>query len=134
MFKWSSSIPSDRSYSGYVKSKLYFTCRSSDTLNCQMTPRNKVNIGAYVSRSEVHRLLRSFEHVVRKPVHPMRHLNEVQVARAVTDPGMAEFSSCYCGSQCLSVNYSPLMESLRRDKPVYKEGWTWSWTHDNPTG
>ena len=28
---------------------------------------------------EVHRLLRSFEHVVRKPVHPMRHLNEVQV-------------------------------------------------------
>ena len=43
----------------------------------------EVNIGAYVSRCEVYRLLRSFEHVVRKPVHPMRHLNEVQVARAV---------------------------------------------------
>ena len=42
-----------------------------------------MNIGAYVSRCEVHRLLRSFEHVVRKPVDPMRHLNEVQVARAV---------------------------------------------------
>jgi Transposase and inactivated derivatives len=48
-----------------------------------VTPQNKVNIGAYVSR-EVHRLLRSFEHVVHKPVNPMRHLNEVQVARAVT--------------------------------------------------
>ena len=49
-----------------------------------MTPQNKVNIGAYVSRCEVHRLLLSFEHVVRKPVHPMKHLNEVQVARALT--------------------------------------------------
>jgi hypothetical protein len=49
-----------------------------------VTPQNKVNIGAYVSRCEVHRLLRSFEHVVCKPVHPMRHLNEVQVTRAVT--------------------------------------------------
>ena len=71
------------SYSGYVKSKLYSTCRRSHALNCQVTPQNKVNISAYVSR-EVHRLLRSFEHVVRKPVHPMSHLNEVQVARAVT--------------------------------------------------
>ena len=42
-----------------------------------------MNIDAYVSRCEVFRLQRSFEHV-RKPVHPMRHLNEVQVARAVT--------------------------------------------------
>ena len=29
--------------------------------------------------TEVHRLLRSFEHVLRKPVYSMRHLNEVQV-------------------------------------------------------
>jgi hypothetical protein len=49
-----------------------------------MIPQNKDNIGPYVSRCEVHRLLWSFEHIVRKPVHPMRHLNEVQVARAVT--------------------------------------------------
>jgi Transposase. len=49
-----------------------------------MTPQNKVNIGAYMSSCEVHRLLRSFEHVVCKPVHPMRHFNEAQVARAVT--------------------------------------------------
>ena len=42
-----------------------------------------MNIGAYVSR-QVHRLMRSFEHIVRKPVHSMRYLNEVQVARAVT--------------------------------------------------
>ena len=34
--------------------------------------QNKVNIGAYVSCREVHRLLLSFEHIVRKPVHPMR--------------------------------------------------------------
>jgi Transposase. len=37
-----------------------------------------------VTRCEVHRLLRSFEHAVRKPVYPMRHLIEVQFARAVT--------------------------------------------------
>ena len=43
-----------------------------------------MNIGAYMSRREVHRLLRPFEQVVLKPVHPMRHINEVQVARAVT--------------------------------------------------
>jgi Transposase. len=49
-----------------------------------VTPQNKANIGAYVSRREVHRLPRTFEHIVRKPVHPMRHLNEVQVIRAVT--------------------------------------------------
>ena len=49
-----------------------------------MTPQNKVNIGAYMSRREVHRILRPFEQVVLKPVHPMRHINEVQVARAVT--------------------------------------------------
>jgi hypothetical protein len=36
-----------------------------------------------VSRREVCRLLRLFEHV-RKPAYPVRHLNEVQVARAVT--------------------------------------------------
>ena len=74
------------SYSGYVKSELYSTCRCSHALNCQATPQNKVNIGAYVSRCEVQRLLRSFELVVHKPVHliPMRHLNEFQVARAVT--------------------------------------------------
>ena len=41
-----------------------------------------MNIGAYASRCEV--LLWSFEHFVRKPVHAMRHLTEVQVARAVT--------------------------------------------------
>ena len=93
--------------------EVILTCRRSHALNGQMIPQNKDNIGPYVSRCEVHRLLWSFEHIVRKPVHPMRHLNEVQVARAVTDPGMAEFSSCYCGSQCLSVSYSPLVESLR---------------------
>ena len=38
-----------------------------------------MNIGVYVSFCEVHRLLRSFEHVLRKPVYSMRHLNEVQV-------------------------------------------------------
>jgi hypothetical protein len=38
----------------------------------------------YVSLCEVHRLLRSFEHVVRKPVLSVRHLNEVHVARVVT--------------------------------------------------
>ena len=43
-----------------------------------------MNIGAYVSRQEVHRLHQSFEHVVRTPVHPMIHLNEIQVTRAVT--------------------------------------------------
>ena len=83
-FQWSSSIPWELSYSGYVKSKLYSTCRRSHALNCQVTPQNKVNIGAYVSRCEVHILLPSFEHVVRKPSHSMRHLNEVQVARVVT--------------------------------------------------
>ena len=69
---------------GYVKSKLYSTYRRSYALNCQVTPQNKVNIGAYVSCCEVHRLLRSFQHVVRKPVYPMRHLNEVQVTRSIT--------------------------------------------------
>ena len=56
----------------------------SHALNCQVTAQNKVNIGAYVSRCEVHRLLRSFEHVVRKPVYPVRYLNEVQVTGAVS--------------------------------------------------
>ena len=50
-----------------------------------MTPQNKVNIGAYVSRLEVHRRLRSFQHVERKAVHPMRHLNEVQDPRAIQE-------------------------------------------------
>jgi hypothetical protein len=83
-FQWLSSIPWDHNYSGYVKSKLYSTCRCSHALNCQVTPQNKVNIGAYVSCCEVHKLMWSFEHVVYKSVHPMRHLNEVQVARAIT--------------------------------------------------
>jgi hypothetical protein len=65
-----------------MKLKLYSTCRRSHALNCQVTTQKKVNIGVYVSRCEVHILLRSFKHVIRKPVHPMRHLNEVQVARA----------------------------------------------------
>ena len=126
-FQWSSSIPWDPSYSGYVKSKLYSTCRHSHALNCQVTPQNKVKIGIYVSRHDVHRLLRSFENVVRKPIHPMRHLNEVQVARV-------DFSSYCCGSQCLSGSYSPLVESLRCDWPIHKEDWTRLCTHDNPTG
>jgi Transposase. len=49
-----------------------------------VTLQNKVNIGAYMICCEAHRLLWSFEHIVRKPVHSLRHLNEVQVARAVT--------------------------------------------------
>jgi hypothetical protein len=49
-----------------------------------VTPQNKVKIVAYVSRCEVQRPVRSFEHIVRKPVHPMRHLNKAQVTRAVT--------------------------------------------------
>ena len=53
-FQWSSSIPCDLSYSEYVKSKLYSTCRRSHALNCQVTPQNKVNIGAHVSRCEVY--------------------------------------------------------------------------------
>jgi hypothetical protein len=36
------------SYSGYVKSKLYSTCRHCHGINCQVTPQNKVNIGAYI--------------------------------------------------------------------------------------
>ena len=42
-------------------------------------------------------------------------------------------SSCCCGYQCLSVSYSSLVESLRWDRPVHKQGWTRSWTHDYPT-
>ena len=38
-----------------------------------------MNIGAYLNRCEVPRLLQSFEHI-HKPVQPLRHLNEVQVA------------------------------------------------------
>ena len=53
-FQWSSSIPWNLSYSGYVKSKLYSTCRRSHALNCQVTPQNKVNIGAYVGCREVY--------------------------------------------------------------------------------
>ena len=73
-FQWSSSIPWDLNYSGYIKSNLYFTCRRSYALNCQMIPQNKVNIGAYMSRCEVHRLLRSLEPVIRKPLHSMIHI------------------------------------------------------------
>ena len=92
----------------------------------QVIPQNKVNIGAYVSRCEAHRLRRSFEHLVRKPVHPMRHLNMDRHF----DPGRMDFSSCFCGSQCLSVSYSPLVESLRWDRPVHKV-WTRLYTYDN---
>ena len=81
-FQWSSSIPWDLGYSGYDKSKLYSTCRYNHALNCQVIAPNKVNIGTYIRCCEVRRLLSSFEHVVRKPVHPMRHFNEVQVTRA----------------------------------------------------
>ena len=83
-FQWSSSILWEFSYVGYVKSKLSSTCWHSHALNCLVVPKNKLNISAYVSLCEVHRLLWSFEHVVCKPVHPMWHLNEFQIARAVT--------------------------------------------------
>jgi hypothetical protein len=83
-FQWSSSIPWDLSYSGYVKSKLYSTCRHSHALKSEMNPQNKVNIGAYVICCEVYWLLQSFEHVVHKPVHLTRHSTEVRVTRTVT--------------------------------------------------
>ena len=141
-FQWSlsipwdhSSIPWDHSYSWYVKSKLYSTYRRSHALNCQVTP----------SKQSEYRCVRESLWGTQntaviwarctKPVHPMRHLNESSSRKdRYFDPGRMDFSSCCCWSHCLSVSYSPHVESLRWDRPVHKEGWTRSWTHDNPTG
>ena len=56
----------------------------SQALKCQVTPQNKVNIGMSVSHKEVHRRNLSLAEVLLTRARAMRHLNYVQVARAVT--------------------------------------------------
>jgi hypothetical protein len=130
-FQLSSSIPWDLIYSEYVKSKLYSTCRHSHSLNCQVTPW-KQSVYRYVCQSQW-------------GTHYWGHLSTLYVNQFIPwdiltrfnshfGPGRMDFLSCCCESQCFSVGYSPLVESLRWDKPVHKEGWTLPWTHDNPTG